>query len=165
MKWDYEKITTLGVEWQDKLVWLSIYIIANNHQMLKKQASIGRVRYSELSKRFHQHNGTQEPGATNKKLYGHCKLVFFMTLPPFRNFTSQEIILQCRTGRGWNSRCQKAIQIAHSKSLPFYVSRDVFDKSSEFYSEQIEEQVKKICGKKIAAELFVETHVKGLLLS
>lgn len=164
MKWDFEKIANTRFQWQDKLKWISIYIIANNHHLLNKQASIGRVSFNGLEKRFHQHNGTQTPLACNRKLFGHCKLVFFMILPPFRNFTSQEIIVYCRVGRGWSSRCQRAIQMAHSKALPFYVSRDVFTKQSDFYSEQICQQIQSVCGTvRISnGEIFVENHIKAL---
>ena len=176
LKWDLEKIMTLGIQWQDKLQWTAIYIIANNHSTLKKQASIGRIGIcvrvhfffhifkglARLAQRFRQHNGTASPGANNRKLYGHCRLVFFMTLPPLRNFSSSEIIHQCRTGRGWNSRCQRAIQIAHAKALPFYVSREVFQQDSDFYSDAIVEQIRKLFPEQSTRELYVENRIKNL---
>lgn len=174
-QWNYESILANAELWQDKMKWISLYIIANDHEQKKKHASIGRVRYDLVETRIRQHNG-KETGVSNKALYGHCKLVFFMTLPPVRNFSSVDIKKQCGQGRGWISRCVKAIQIAFDRRIPFCISRSIFDSTSNFYSETIEQLLFKLFLNRKKTEddlripidtifpkcMFVETFIKSM---
>lgn len=141
-RWTANELVDSQGSWQDQRTWTSLYIIANTHEKFQAQTYIGRVSNFELETRFQQLNGEISGGPNEtKRIHGHCVFLFFMTFPPYRNYSSDVVAEECKQRRGWKSRCLKAIEIAFLRGLDFSISQYLFKPNSPFYSEQIVDQM------------------------
>ncbi len=75
-----------------------------------------------------QNDNTTTQGTT------HCKLVMYMTVPPYTNFTATELRDRCvEKGYRWQSRCRGALLLAKTHGLRCSVSEDVLNEKSSLY--------------------------------
>jgi hypothetical protein len=134
--WNLDKIEKDYNIWRVPVRWLKIYVLANNCESFATHTHIGCVQ--NVIRRVDQHNGliTGGPSET-KRAEGHWKLMFYMILPPYRNYSSKDIKKICKSGRGWASRCTKTLELAMTRDLEFRISKDIFDENSKYYTESI----------------------------
>ena len=141
-KWNIEDILGEQHKWQMNHGWTSMYIIGNTHPKYHAQTYIGRVENRKVETRYHQHNGTLPGGPSDtKKVHGFCVLLFYVTLPPYRNFSSDTIWQDCQAKRGWQSKFSHALEFSRSYGLPFRISKKILDETSPFYSESAKTQL------------------------
>jgi hypothetical protein len=139
-EWDMEKIRTDVKKWKIPSDILSIYILANKCEFRTLHARVGCT--SNLDKRVKQHNGIIAGGPTDtRKAAGNWKLIMYYNVPPIRNYSTKSLKKSYRKGRGWVSKCKKAIKIANKKGLIWKISKDVLNPKSEFYDKSITELV------------------------
>lgn len=141
-KWNIDDIEDDYEKWKMPIRWLCVYILANDCPSFATHTHVGCV--SEMYKRIQQHNGIIQGGPSEtKRAVGHWKLMLYLELPPYRNYSSSEIILECEAGRGWLSRCSKAIEIAIHNGLEFKVSSQMMTEKSPYYSDKIKGRIEK----------------------
>lgn len=146
-KWNIDKAMLDVAKWRSPPRWLILYVIANACDYRTLHAWVGCN--SKIENRVLQHNGKMAGGpAATRKAAGHWKLILTVEIPPVRNYSTKGIKKMCKRGRGWPSRCRRAIGVALSKDLPWKISGAVFNSNSPFYSENIVEFLskKKIIG-------------------
>lgn len=139
--WDFDLIESDYLKWKTNARWLKIYVLANNCPSFATHTHIGCVE--DVNNRVDQHNGRKPGGPSEtKRAFGHWKLMCYVIVPPFRNYSSVEIKKQCKTGRGWQNRCSKALSIAFNNGLDFKIAREIFDPSSDYYTKELVEAIK-----------------------
>lgn len=157
--WDFEKIERDYFQWRIPIRWLSVYVLVNECDQRGTHTRIGCVDIRNLKKRIDQHNGLIPGGPSEtKRGEGRWKPMFYLIIPPYRNYSSKEIKNQGRNGRGWQSRCEKTLEIAIERGLEFKISSEVFDSNSKYYAKNIAEIIEK----------YIESHsvkLESLLLS
>ena len=146
-KWDFDEIENDCEIWDIKSDHLYIYIIGfenydnnynnnNNNNNNKSRAYVGKTKH--LFQRFLQQNGIINGGPPDtKKNQGSCKIICFLKIPCFRNFSSENFHFFCKNARGWQSRCLHLLQIINTTDFEFKITKDIFDKNSVFYSSEI----------------------------
>ena len=140
--WDMEKVMRDVKKWKSPVRWLRLYIIANACTYRTLHAWVGCN--SDVKTRVDQHNGIRPGGpAATRKAAGHWKLIMYVEIPPIRNYSIKPIKRMCKRGRGWPSRCKRALSIASNKGLSWKISRSVFDSRTPFLSQSIIEFMKK----------------------
>lgn len=152
-RWDFEEILSESKMWELRKKCLFIYIMANDCPQRRLHAKTGCVE--NLYQRVLQYNGiiTGAPQGT-RKAAGHWKLIFWMSLPPVRNYSSKEFIQELEKKRGWKTKCYTAIDIATKYNLEWKVTKDVTDENSHYYNKDIYEYAIKKTRKKIVEETF-----------
>jgi hypothetical protein len=65
------------------------------------------------------------------------KKLLWVALPPYRNFTAQELKEAGRQGRGWSSRCIRMSEFAIKHGLEWGISETVLDENSTYYIEEL----------------------------
>lgn len=139
--WDFDKILNESSQWRLKARWLFVYVLANNCQFRTLHAHIGCTQ--DIYKRLAQHNCLIPGGpSATRKAAGHWKLIVYFIIPPYTNYSSKDIKIDCRKGRGWVSRCKKAIKTAIRKGLHWRVTKDIADSNSPYHAPQIIETIK-----------------------
>lgn len=134
--WDMEKVMRDVSKWNSPVRWLQLYIIANACEYRTLHAWVGCN--SDVQTRVSQHNGDIPGGpAATRKAAKHWKLIMYVDIPPIRNYSTKHIKKMCKRGRGWASRCKRALSIASNKGLSWKISRSVFDPQTPFVSESI----------------------------
>jgi hypothetical protein len=73
----------------------------------------------------------------------------YCEIPPYRNFSTKDLKATCKKGRGWASRCKKAIQFAVQMGLVWKISREVMNPDSPFFSDAITSLIQEIAGDEV----------------
>lgn len=134
--WDMDRVMADVDKWKSPARWLTLYVIANACEYRTLHAWVGCN--SVIDKRVKQHNGAVPGGpAATRKAAGHWKPILYVEIPPVRNYSTKQIKVTCKRGRGWASRCRRALTIALNKGLSWKISRSVFDESTPFASPSI----------------------------
>lgn len=134
---------------------VSIYIITNDFEDYDTQTHVGCT--SQLEKRFRQHNGDLPGGPQNtKRAAGHWSLIFYMKIPPLRNYSCKDIIKQIDISRGLPSRCKKMLNFARDIGAEFKISPLILRHGSIYYSEVVED---------IITKNYTKEEIKGLLIN
>jgi hypothetical protein len=142
--WDFKKIEKDYATWRVPSRWLSVYVLANDCLYFATHTHIGCTE--DVMRRLNQHNGLIAGGPSEtKRAVGHWKLMFYILIPPIRNYSSKDIKKQCKTGRGWASRCIKTLEIALQRGLQFRICKDVFDSESKYYTKEIVKIIEDYC--------------------
>lgn len=135
-RWDIDKALKDISKWSSQAQWLNLYIIANACEYRTLHAWVGCN--SNVEVRVSQHNGIAPGGpAATRKAAGYWKPILYVEIPPIRNYSTKPIKKMCKRGRGWESRCKRALNMAINKGLTWKISRSVFDRRTPFASESI----------------------------
>lgn len=133
---------------------VNIYIITNNFEDFDTQTHVGA--HSKLLSRFKQHNAVIPGGPQGtKRAAGYWNMIFYMKIPPMRNFSCRDIVKQIDISRGLTSRCKKMILFAMSIRAEFRISPLILDKSSVYYSEVVEEMINECYTKEEIEKLMI----------
>jgi hypothetical protein len=135
-RWNFGDMMNESRYWELRKKCLFVYVMANDCPYRRLHAKIGCVE--NLSKRILQYNAivAGAPQGT-RKAAGHWKLVFWMSIPPIRNYSSKEITAEIDMRRGWKSKCCRGIEIGTEMSLDWQVTREVENKDSQYYSSKV----------------------------
>jgi hypothetical protein len=152
-----------------------VYGLVNECDKSTTHTHIGCTESTNILFRIKQHNGiiTGGPSET-KRADGYWKLMFYLIIPPYRNYSSSEIKLEGRNRRGWQSKCKKTLEIAiergtiqlflilciilHIKGLEFRISEEAFDEKSKYFAKDITNLISNYatkCGKE-TSDFFIE---------
>jgi len=135
-RWDFDKIWKESNKWKLRARWLYVYILANNCNFRTLHAHVGCT--TNLYRRIAQHNGEIHGGPlATKKAAGHWKVLMYIVVPPYRNYSTKSIVRACKKGRGWPSRCKRAISLATKKGLDWRITRDIAIPESPYYEDTI----------------------------
>lgn len=116
--------------------WLNIYLITNDYDKFDTHTHIGSV--SDLMHRIDQHNGRAPGGPQDtKRAAGYWNIMFYMRIPPIRNFSCRDLVSTFNKKRGLDSRCKAMFKFATSTRSEFKISRLLIHESSKYYSEKI----------------------------
>ena len=137
--WDLDRIL------REKKLWtlpklLHIYVLANDCSFRTLHAHVG-CAYN-LYERVQQHN-KQRPGGPpeTRKAAGHWTHIMHMDIPPIRNFSTKELKGSTKRGRGWISRCKRAIALAEEKRLDWQINAIIQDAGSPYYAPALVEYI------------------------
>jgi hypothetical protein len=151
--WDLDTIARDYLLWQPQVYWLQIYIIVNDCDNFDTHTHIGSVNWAYI--RLLQHNGVIQGGPQDtKRASGHWTLAFYMDIPPFRNFTCDDIVSDCNRKRGLASRCEHMLQVAMELGASFKISKKLLDTGSKFFRQNV---------KDIVTMNFGEDELRGVL--
>ena len=140
--WDFDKIVRESNQWRLPTRWLFVYVLANNCSFRTLHAHVGCAE--DIHTRIAKHNGTISGGpSTTRKAAGHWKIIMYIIVPPYRNYSTKQMKSVCKKGRGWPSRCKKAIRMATKKGLHWRITRDIINQDSSYYTPAILETIKK----------------------
>jgi hypothetical protein len=140
--WDINEIVRDWKEWLYNNEWLNIYLITNDCETFDTHTHAGSV--SDLIKRVKQHNGEIPGGPQDtKRAAGYWTLMFYMRIPPIRNFSCRELVKTFNKKRGLASRCKDMIEFAMENMTEFKVSRSFLDKNHKNYCEIVESLLRK----------------------
>lgn len=133
---------------------INIYIITNDFEDYDTQTHVGS--HSDLVKRFKQHNGEIPGGPQNtKRAAGYWNVIFYMKIPPIRNFSCVDIVRQIDLSRGLPSRCRKMVLFALAIRAEFKISRHVLEKGHQFYTQVVDEIIRDRFNEKQIQSLFL----------
>ena len=93
----------------------------------------------------------------NKRISGFWKMLFYLIIPPYRNYNCDIITNNCRTGRGWVSRIEKSLKYVFSMGkkdiyiyiinfgigLEFRIHKNILDQNSDYFDKSISETIKR----------------------
>jgi hypothetical protein len=134
--WNMDIIEMEYSQWKEPIRCLHIYIFSNECESLSTRTKMGCTQ--DLKSKLHQLNDKEyKANQKNKRETGLWKLIFYIIVPPYRNYHYDDIIQECRTGRGWNSRCEKALHFVFSMGLEFKIDRHVLDSNSNYFDPSI----------------------------
>jgi hypothetical protein len=140
--WDMDKVWRDVHKWKIPTRLLYVYVIANRCNFRTRHAWVGCN--SDVNKRILQHNGLVSGGSVDtRKAAGHWKMMMYVVIPPYRNYSTKRIKQQCKRGRGWASRCKKVVTMAVSKGLEFKISKCILDKKSPYYAPGVADMLNK----------------------
>lgn len=153
--WDLDAIVRDWKKWMYDVEWINIYIITNDCVNFDTHTHIGSA--SDIFKRMKQHNGLMPGGPQDtKRAAGYWNLVFYMRVPPIRNFSCKDIVKNFDTFRGLPSRCENMLTFALETRAPFQISRTLLEKGHKNYSQSIDEMIHKRFDRSKIQELFIK---------
>ncbi len=137
--WDIDRIL------REKKLWtlptlLHIYVLANDCSFRTLHAHVG-CAYN-LEERVQQHN-KERPGGPpeTRKAAGHWTHIMHVDIPPIRNFSTKELKWNTKRGRGWISRCKRAITLAEERRLDWRINAIIQDSQSPYYAPTLVEYI------------------------
>lgn len=135
--WNFDQMVSESRLWMVKKECLYIYIIANHCPKRRLHAMVGCT--GNLARRLLQCNGVIKGGPQGtRKAAGSWKLIFWLRIPPIRNYSSKTIKSMISEKRGWKSKCHAGIVIAHWMGLEWKVSKNIKNEESSYYSVKIQ---------------------------
>jgi len=135
-RWNFEEIFQESKDWELRKRSLYVYIMANNCPSRRLHARTGCV--ADLYQRYLQYNAELAGGPQGtKKAAGTWVIMFWIAIPPIRNFSSKDIKNPLEKKRGWRSKCLAGIEIASQMGLDWKISCSIKNKDSEYYSKRI----------------------------
>lgn len=118
--------------------WLFIYGLVNECDKSTRHTHIGCTESSKIIRRIQQHNGLIPGGPPEtKRADGYWKLMFYLVVPPYRNYSSSEIKKEGKNKRGWQSKCKRSLEMAIERGLEFRISREALDEKSRYFAKDI----------------------------
>lgn len=146
-EWDYNEIEMDYAKWKQSMNWIKIYIFSNAGPTLSTHTKMGSGADPEM--KLEKLNEKEIKAFKDKKRnYGFSKPMFFLIVPPYRNYHCSMITNNCRMGRGWESRCKIALKFVFSMGLEFRIHRNVMDETSVDYNQSISESIQSYCAEK-----------------
>ena len=132
-EWDIDAMLSDGSAWSVPNRWLYMYVLANDCGFRTLHAHVGCS--ADFVGRLAQHN-KKSPGGPpeTRKAAGNWTIIMWVRFPPLRNYSTKEFKSACKRGRGWSSRCKRAVSIARSALLDWGMNRIVADPRSPYYS-------------------------------
>jgi hypothetical protein len=89
-----------------------VYGLVNECDKCATHTHIGCTESTKILRRIGQHNGYVPGGPSEtKRADGKWRLMFYLIVPPYRNYSSQEIKIG-KNRRGWQSKCKGTIEMA-----------------------------------------------------
>lgn len=138
--WNFDQMVSESRQWMIKKECLYIYVIANHCPKRRLHARVGCT--GNLSMRLLQCNGVIKGGPQGtKKAAGSWRLIFWLRIPPIRNYSSKSIKAMISEKRGWKSKCYAGISIADWMGLEWKVSKSVKDEASSYFSTKIQKLI------------------------
>lgn len=146
-EWPFDKVWMDVNRWKIPANYLYIYILANDCNFRTLHAHVGCV--ADWERRLAMHNGTIPGGpSVTKKASGHWKVVLYVEIPPYRNYSTKLLKNFCKRGRGWTSRCKKAIKMANKRGLKWRITPKIRDSKSHYYSQNVYDMIEKYAASK-----------------
>jgi len=134
--WDYRRIESDYILWKPKITWLELYLQVNDCKNFDTHTHVGCVAWAMMREK--QHNGEIPGGPQDtKRAMEFWKMMFYLIIPPFRNFSVHDIIQECNSKRGLASRCDYLLGVSKNMGLDFRISVQVLDKRSKFYCPSV----------------------------
>lgn len=137
MEWDLNTIRADVDKWNVRSGTVYVYIIANERPRQTLHAQVGSGNNIFSDKRIKNTRRKKTLTGRTKKNSNTWRLLMWVELPPYRNYSTQHVKQVCRMGRGWFSRCTRAIEFARDKGLRWGVSDIMLEKNSPYYMESL----------------------------
>lgn len=162
-EWDFDRIWRESDTWKLKARPMYVYILANECERPKaKHAYVGATENIRIRMEKHNNKRPGGPPAT-KKDAGNWKIVMYMIIPPIRNYSTKEVKDLCKNGRGWSSKCIRAIKFATQRGLVWKVTRDIANEGSVYHSPSIIKIIKKETTVEDVKHVFIEDELDAVL--
>jgi hypothetical protein len=140
--WDMAKIRRDYTQWRVACRWLNLVVFANDQITHTHIGCVEDIRVS-----LDKLNGVISGGPpTTRREDGHWKALICARIPPYSNYSSKSLKEDCRVNkRGWSSRCTGLMEHARTRGLDIMISREVMDKNSPYYVDDIAEGIMNHC--------------------
>lgn len=134
--WDFEDIIKESKEWKPDN-WLFVYVTVNKTDCRTPHAWVGcNSNINEILKKYKETEEEETPKTS--------KIMLYFVIPPFRNYSSKKLKHACKKGRGWLNKCKLAIEIAKKRGLNWKISREICDKESKFFIQDVADTIKNL---------------------
>jgi hypothetical protein len=137
--WPIDKIEMDYQKWKENIRYLHIFILSNDCKKSPTHTKIGCT--GDLKSMLLALNKNENKSGNKKKETGIWNLIFYLILPPGRNYHHDPLVEECRTGRGWHSRCEKAFKLVFNMGLEFRIHEKVLELGSNYFDASIAEYV------------------------
>lgn len=124
-KWDLNKIRADVDEWKFRQGTVFVYVGASKTKT--PHTKVGGFKVNKRRGATHQWNK-----------------LFWVALPPYRNFTVQDLKDTGRQGRGWSSRCTRMAEFAIKNGLDWAASKELLNPGSDYYIPELVDKGAKI---------------------
>jgi len=147
-RWDFDEMKSEHKLWELPIHPLYIYVFANHCKRRRLHAKIGCTSYVQY--RLLQSNRAipDVSSAESKRTKtGTWKLMFWIRIPPIRNYSSKMIKKEIQIKRGWKSKCSTGMNIASSMGLEWKITREIMKEGSRYYSKKMYKWIRDHAGK------------------
>lgn len=139
-EWNVQSIEKDYLQWRETVDWIEVYIVDNNCDLFDTQTHIGSCAWSNI--RLEQHNNNLPGGPQDTKRAAGCwNRMFYLIVPPLRNYNISDIIEYGNEYRGLKSRCEKLILVARLLGISFRISKHIMDENSKHYAQNIKDYI------------------------
>lgn len=146
MDWSFEGMASETKKWLLSTSCLYVYIVSDHYPGRRLRASIGCV--ADLALRLQQRKGPPQGRSMTppdisttsrkpKRISSAHKLMFWLRVPPVRNYSSKTIKDLIDKKRGWKSKCSEGIKIANWLGLEWKITSDIKNDKTSYYCDEL----------------------------